>query len=129
VALRVIGKGDKERLVPLSPLARAGLEEWLALRGDQRGALFVYREGRRRGCRVGASWLQKRLRGLALRVGLDPRKASPHKFRHAYATELVDAGVGLDAVRELLGHASIATTQIYAHTSYRRLQGAAERVR
>jgi integrase/recombinase XerD len=129
VALRVIGKGDKERLLPLSPLAQAGLEEWLALRGKHRGALFVYREGRRRGGRVGVSWLQKKLKGLASRVGLDPRKASPHKFRHAYATELVNAGVGLDAIKELLGHASIATTQIYAHTSYRRLQEAAERVR
>jgi integrase/recombinase XerD len=128
VALRVIGKGDKERLVPLSPLAQAGLEEWLALRGKHQGALFVYREGRRRGHRVGVSWLQKKLKGLALRVGLDPRKASPHKFRHAYATELVNAGVGLDAIKELLGHASIATTQIYAHTSYRRLQEAAGRL-
>lgn len=95
------------------------------MRGKHRGALFVYREGRRRGHRVGVSWLQKRLKGLASRVGLDPRKASPHKFRHAFATELVNAGVGLDAIKELLGHASIATTQVYAHTSYRRLQEAA----
>lgn len=77
---------------------------------------------------MGVSWLQKKLKGLALRVGLDPRKASPHKFRYAYATELVDAGVGLDALKELLGHASLATTQVYAHTNYRRLQEAVERL-
>lgn len=129
VALRVIGKGDRERLVPLSPMARQALEGWLAVRGNTRGSLWVYRRKRYAGRRVGISWLEKRLADLARRAGLEPSACSPHKFRHAYASALVEAGVGLDAVKDLLGHSHIATTQIYLHSSYGRLRRAVEALR
>jgi integrase/recombinase XerD len=124
VALRVIGKGDKERLVPLSPLAQQALEAWLTARSSRRGPLWVYQQKKYQGRPVGISWLQKKLASLALRAGLEVSRCSPHKFRHAYATELADGGVGLDAIKELLGHSYISTTQIYLHTGYQRLRQA-----
>ena len=75
-----------------------------------------------------ARWVEAKFREAALRAGLDPRRVTPHKLRHAYATLLVERGVELDAVKDLLGHESIATTQIYLHASRERLREAASRL-
>lgn len=68
--------------------------------------------------------MQKKVRALARRAGPDTAKASPHKFRHAFATELVNREVSLDAIKDLLGHSSLSTTQMYLHTSHARLREA-----
>jgi len=119
--IRVTGKGDKERLTPLSPAARIALDAYLAVRdefvpkGDKNNRyLFVSRgEGgyltRRR--------FHQLLKALALKAGIDPVKVSPHVLRHAFATHLVEGGADLRSVQTLLGHADIATTQIYTHVA------------
>jgi integrase/recombinase XerD len=119
--LRVTGKGNKERLSPLSPAAREALDAYLQVRekfvpehDKNNRYLFASRgEGgfltRRR--------FHQLLKGLAIRCGLDPAKVSPHVLRHAFATHLVEGGADLRSVQTLLGHADIATTQIYTHVA------------
>ena len=119
--IRVTGKGDKERLSPLSPAARTALDAYLAVRDEfvpktdkNNRYLFVSRgEGgyltRRR--------FHQLLKALALKAGIDPAKVSPHVLRHAFATHLVEGGADLRSVQTLLGHADIATTQIYTHVA------------
>ncbi len=125
LAIRVVGKGNKERLVPLSPLAQRVVR---GLKPPPQGFLFTFQEGRRRGFPPSARWVERKFRALALKAGLDPRRLTPHKLRHAYATHLVEQGVSLDAVKDLLGHASIATTQIYLHATPERLRKAVEKL-
>jgi len=119
--IRVTGKGNKERLSPLSPAARTALDAYLTVReefvpkGDKNNRyLFVSRgeDGyltRRR--------FHQLLKALALKAGIDPAKVSPHVLRHAFATHLVEGGADLRSVQTLLGHADIATTQIYTHVA------------
>ena len=119
--LRVTGKGNKERLSPLSPAAREALAAYLQVRekfvpehDKNNRYLFASRgEGgfltRRR--------FHQLLKGLAIKAGLDPAKVSPHVLRHAFATHLVEGGADLRSVQTLLGHADIATTQIYTHVA------------
>ena len=119
--IRVTGKGNKERLTPISDAAREALAAYLAVRAefvpehDQNNRyLFVSRgEGgfltRRR--------FHQLLKGLAIKTGIDPAKVSPHVLRHAFATHLVEGGADLRSVQTLLGHADIATTQIYTHVA------------
>ena len=126
VAVRVVGKGNKERLVPLSKTAREVLEALGRLQGNVN--IFTFSQGRRKGHVPSARWVEAKFREAALRAGLDPRRFTPHKLRHAYATLLVERGVELDAVKDLLGHESIATTQIYLHASRERLREAASRL-
>jgi len=122
--IRVEGKGGKERLAPLGASARAALEAYLTVREE-----FMPR-GRRRALaerylfvsRSAEGFLTRRrfhqlLKGLALKAGLDPAKVSPHVLRHAFATHLVEGGADLRSVQTLLGHADIATTQIYTHVA------------
>jgi len=119
------GKGDKERLVPLGEPARAALADYLAVRGafesGGRSARFLFPS------RSGAGHLTRRrcaqlLKELALEAGLDPARLSPHVLRHAFATHLLERGADLRSVQEMLGHADIATTQIYTHVAGERLQ-------
>src|SRR5258705_11284157 len=117
--IRVPGKGQKERLSPLSPAARLALDAYLAVRpvlvpkhDKNNRYLFASRgaEGfltRRR--------FHQLLKGLAIQAGLDPAKVSPHWLRPAFATHLGEGGAHLRSVQTLLGHADIATTQIYTH--------------
>lgn len=122
---RVLGKGRKERIVPLGRMAVHALRRYYAEReevvarapkGDRR-AVFVGRTGRRLGVRQIQKVVGRFLDGVAEHAGL-----STHSLRHTFATHLVDAGADLVAVKELLGHASLSTTQIYTHTSKERLK-------
>lgn len=114
--LIVRGKGDKERLVPLSARARTALDRWLPLVGDASPWLFP--SGKAHLSRVRLFQL---LRDLAARAGIEPASVSPHVLRHAFATHLLEGGADLRALQTLLGHADIATTEIYTHVDSRRL--------
>jgi integrase/recombinase XerD len=114
--LIIRGKGDKERLVPLSERAREGLDRWLPLVAD--GSLWLFPSGKAHLSRVR---LFQMLRELAARAGIDPAAISPHVLRHAFATHLLEGGADLRALQLMLGHADIATTEIYTHVDSRRL--------
>lgn len=114
--LIVRGKGDKERLVPLSDRSGAALDRWLPLIAD--GSLWLFPSGKAHLSRVR---LFQMLRELAARAGVDPAGVSPHVLRHAFATHLLEGGADLRALQLMLGHADIATTEIYTHVDSRRL--------
>ncbi|MEL0155616.1 tyrosine recombinase [Sphingopyxis sp.] len=114
--LIVRGKGDKERLVPLSDRAREALDRWLPLLAD--GTPWLFPSGKAHVSRVR---LFQMLRELAARAGVDPAGVSPHVLRHAFATHLLEGGADLRVLQMMLGHADIATTEIYTHVDSRRL--------
>lgn len=115
--LRVLGKGNKVRLVPVGSMALRALERYMAQCAPERGGpLFLSRLGRRMSGRSIEMMLDKYLRLSSI-----PVHVSPHKLRHTFATHLLDAGADLRAVQELLGHASLSTTQIYTHVTKARL--------
>jgi integrase/recombinase XerD len=120
---RVTGKGDKQRLVPVGgPACRAllaYLPDRLAWRraGRDSGAVFL----NQRGGRLTRQGMWGIVRRCALRAGLDPEAVSPHVLRHSAATHMVEGGADLRTVQELLGHASISTTQVYTRVSPRHL--------
>ncbi|RYD44813.1 MAG: tyrosine recombinase [Sphingomonadales bacterium] len=114
--LIIRGKGDKERLVPLSDRTRAAFDRWLPLLAD--GTLWLFPSGKAHISRVR---LFQMLRDLAGRAGIDPTAVSPHVLRHAFATHLLEGGADLRALQLMLGHADIATTEIYTHVDSRRL--------
>ena len=116
--LTVTGKGGQQRMVPVSSRARAALSRWLALRGDGGRQLFPSNAAQGHLTRVRLFQL---LRDLAGRAGIDPLKVSPHVLRHAFATHLLEGGADLRVLQTLLGHADIATTQIYTHVDAARL--------
>ena len=111
---RVLGKGGKERLVPLTDHFRESLERWKALRGQvaqaNEPALFVGA----RGGRLNRREAQRIVERLCLLAGLQ-EAVSPHALRHSFATHLLEAGADLRSVQELLGHARLSTTQRYTH--------------
>ncbi len=117
-ALCVRGKGGKQRLVPLLPAVLAALAAWLVLHPDRRpGApLFVGA----RGGRLNAGVAQRSLRNFRRLNGL-PEHATPHALRHSFATHLLAGGADLRAIQELLGHASLSTTQRYTAVDDARL--------
>lgn len=123
--LRIRGKGEKERLAPLNESARAALVAHLDGRDRAKSqgspARFVFPSTGRDGHLTTARVTQL-LKILATRAGLDPRRLSPHVLRHAFATHLIDHGADLRAVQQMLGHADIATTQIYTHVAGERLK-------
>ena len=118
--VRVWGKGSKERIVPVGAPARAALEAWIARRISlpvrDAEALFLSRTGRRLGPRA----IQQRLAAWAVKRGLR-RHVHPHMLRHSFASHLLQSSGDLRAVQELLGHASIASTQVYAHLDFQHL--------
>ena len=116
--LRVLGKGDKERSVPFGIPAEEALRRWLSARGrlatpESGPALFLGRRGRRLGQRQAREIVDRALRDLG-----DTSASGPHVLRHTAATH----GADLRSVQELLGHASLATTQLYTHVSVERLR-------
>ncbi len=114
--ITVTGKGSQQRMVPVSGRARAALSRWLAMRPDETRFLFPSR-----GRHLSRVRLFQALKELALRAGLDPAKVGPHVLRHAFATHLLEGGVDLRVLQTMLGHADIATTQIYTHVEAARL--------
>jgi integrase/recombinase XerD len=123
--LLVRGKGGKERVVPLSPPSRKALTDYLGCRphflaeGEVSRFLFPSRgrDGHLTRQRCG-----QLLKELALGANLDPKRLSPHVLRHAFASHLLDHGADLRSVQQMLGHADIATTQIYTHVQSDRLR-------
>jgi integrase/recombinase XerC len=130
-ALRIRGKGKKERLVPLGSKAIEAIHVYLARRGDRpasstmlpgrrserHGPLFVNRTGRRLNDRS----IRRKLDKYLLIAGI-PIHISPHALRHSFATHMLNAGADLRSVQEMLGHQSLSTTQIYTHLTTQRLQ-------
>lgn len=114
--LTVTGKGGAARMVPISRRARDALARWQAVRPGGSGYLFPSRSGYLTRVR-----LYQSLKELAARAGLDPARLSPHVLRHAFATHLLEGGADLRVLQTLLGHADIATTQIYTHVDAARL--------
>lgn len=127
--VRVVGKGDRERLVPVGDIALERLDRWLAgprpawsLRAPgeappRGGPLFLSRRGRR----LARQQAWAIVKGAAEAAGLGDR-ISPHTLRHSFATHLLEGGADLRVVQELLGHASISTTQLYTHVTGERVR-------
>jgi integrase/recombinase XerD len=128
--LLILGKGGKERMVPLSPPAKAALLHWIKLRDAQQAetvqkgqqpSLFLFPSRGRSGhlTRVRFYTLIKE---MAQRAGIAPARVTPHRLRHAFATHLLENGADLRTIQTLLGHADIATTEIYTHVLEERLR-------
>jgi integrase/recombinase XerD len=116
--LTITGKGGQQRMVPVSGRARSVLSRWLPLRPEGSRHLFPSRGQAGHLTRIRLFQL---LRELAGRAGIAPDKISPHVLRHAFATHLLEGGADLRVLQTLLGHADIATTQIYTHVDSARL--------
>jgi integrase/recombinase XerD len=128
--VRVLGKGRKERIVPLGEVAAAALDEYLEkarpiLLGDSTGqnhAVFLTR----RGTAMTRQNFFGRLRQHARRAGIPDDRVSPHVLRHAFATDLLEGGADLRSIQAMLGHSDLATTEVYTHVSRRKLRDTVE---
>jgi len=125
--VRVIGKGDKERLVPVGDVALEAIDAYLEARDELSPEIDEHARGReplflsRRGRRLDRMAAWRVMRKTALRAGLSGR-VTPHTLRHSFATHLLEGGADLRVVQELLGHASITTTQLYTHITGERIR-------
>jgi integrase/recombinase XerD len=126
----VVGKGGKERVAPLHDRALSALSDYLRYRdallpaqepARSRAARWLFPSSGKEG-RITRQRINQILEACALRAGLDPARVTPHVLRHAFATHLVENGADLRTVQTLLGHADIATTQIYTHVAEGRLK-------
>ncbi|WP_439257660.1 tyrosine recombinase XerC [Lonepinella sp. BR2271] len=117
--VRVLGKGNKERILPFGRHASTAIQDWLKVRllfNPKDDALFVSSLGNRMSHRS----IQKRMEIWGIRQGLNAH-LNPHKLRHSFATHMLEASSDLRAVQELLGHSNLATTQIYTHLDFKHL--------
>ena len=125
-SLVIHGKGSKERIVYLNSAAAEALNRWLLVRKDiaaiDRNAVFL--SNRRK--RMSVDSVQSMVKKALLKAGLDPNQYSPHKLRHTAATLMLQNGVDLRTLQELLGHENLNTTQIYTHIANAELRGAAD---
>jgi integrase/recombinase XerD len=110
------GKGGTERMVPVSDRARSAVAAWMAVRPPESPWLFPSGRGHLSRIR-----LFQMIKGLAMAAGIPPERVSPHVLRHAFATHLLEGGADLRALQTMLGHADIATTEIYTHVDTARL--------
>ncbi len=118
--VRVTGKGNKDRIVPVGRFALKALRQWAVTRGDlanaDEKALFVSNRGQR----IAPRSVQARVKHWAKRQGIDAN-VYPHLFRHSFATHVLESSHDLRGVQELLGHANISTTQVYTHLDFQHL--------
>lgn len=118
--IRVTGKRDKTRIVPVGTTARKAVQQWQVVRAElakaDEAALFVGR----RGARISPRVVEERLRLRAVQLGLDTH-VHPHMLRHSFASHVLQSSGDLRAVQEMLGHASIASTQVYTHLDFQHL--------
>ena len=118
--VRVTGKGNKDRIVPVGRFALRALRQWAITRGDLAGAgekaLFVSNRGKR----ISPRSVQARVKHWAKKQGIDAN-FYPHLFRHSFATHVLESSHDLRGVQELLGHANISTTQVYTHLDFQHL--------
>jgi len=127
--LLILGKGGKERMVPLSPDARAALALWITLRDEieaaralkkQPPSKFLFPSHGKAG-HLTRHRFYLLIKEIAVVAGVDPSKVTPHTLRHAFATHLLAGGADLRAIQTMLGHADVATTEIYTHVLEARL--------
>jgi len=127
--LLVMGKGGKERMVPLSDPAREVLGQWLSVRDEvenqkekdgKRASLFLFPSNGKQG-HLTRQTAYLAIKKMALLAGIDPKFVTPHKLRHAFATHLLAGGADLRVIQTLLGHSDISTTEIYTHVLDERL--------
>jgi len=114
--LMVRGKGSKDRLVPISTRAQAAVAKWVEISAG--GTIWMFPSGK---SHLSRARLFQIVRALAADAGIAPERVSPHVLRHAFATHLLSGGADLRVLQSLLGHADIATTQIYTHVDSARL--------
>jgi len=118
--VRVTGKGNRERVVPVGRYAREALSRWQRVRGEFAGAGEAAMFVSNRGTRISPRTVQARVKHWARRQGIDSN-VYPHLFRHSFATHVLESSHDLRGVQELLGHANIATTQVYTHLDFQHL--------
>ena len=119
--VRVLGKRNKERVLPVGSKAQTAIKQWLGFRallagGHVTSALFLSRLGKRLGTRQ----IQKRIKAFARQAGMET-SVNPHMLRHSFASHMLESSGDLRAVQELLGHSDISTTQIYTHLDFQHL--------
>jgi site-specific recombinase XerD len=118
----VRGKGEKVRVVFLSLNAKKAVGEYVKARNDLEDALFVrYSRGGKAGDRITPRSVERIVKAYAIKAGIT-RKVTPHVIRHSFATDLLENGADLRSVQALLGHANIATTQVYTHVTDKHLR-------
>ena len=122
--IKVTGKRNKQRLIPFGDELKSALQSYMALKAQEvsapeDGALFVQKDGRR----VTDAWVYTMVRRNLTKV-TSIKKRSPHVLRHTFATTMLNHDAELEAVKELLGHESVATTEIYTHTTFEELKNA-----
>jgi integrase/recombinase XerD len=121
--LNVTGKGNKERIVPLSQKSKLAMASYVAQRSAAKpdGSGFLFPASSKKGHFTRQAFARD-LKDLAVRTGIEPARVSPHVLRHAFASHLLQHGADLRAVQQLLGHSDISTTQIYTHVMDERLR-------
>lgn len=128
--IRVVGKGNKERIVPLNDPAEKALQKWLGVRENQlpvgRVNKWLFPSASKTG-HVTRDAFFKRLKEIAVKADIAPNRVSPHVFRHSFASHLVAHDADLRSVQKMLGHADIATTEIYTHVLEDRLKKVVEK--
>lgn len=121
--LKVLGKGNKERIVPIGKSAIESIKSYLKVRGElaatTENSLFVNTKGKALSANSAYFIVNKKMKGIT-----ETKQKSPHTLRHTFATHLLDNGADINSVSEMLGHSSLSTTQVYTHVSIERLKNA-----